>query len=104
MSRRRDKSEVEHLKGIIRKLQSENRHLRRQAKSVQRQQVRIEEWVEDVIEAYEGEEVPPPPPDHCPECASKEDYTKTDLGNRMLLWCKICGFRKTEKIKNEDSK
>lgn len=97
MSRGKDKSEVEHLKGVIRELQAENRRLKRQSKRVEKERVRIDAWMDDVMEAYVDQEPPPPPPDRCPMCGEKEEYSKSDLGNRILHNCKHCGYRKSEK-------
>jgi len=97
MGRNRDKSELAHLKGIIRKLESENKQLKRQAKRVQKEQARLDVWMDDVMDAYVEEVPPPPPPNRCPSCGDKTNYVKADLGNRILHNCKNCGYRKSEK-------
>lgn len=98
MARNKDKNEVEHLKGIIRTLKSENRHLKKKLNSYGKKIRGYDQLVSDA----EDDDEPPPLlktiKAACPECNS-EALDNVELGVRSMVVCRDCGYRKTTKRK-----
>lgn len=95
MSRKRDKNEVEHYKGIIRQLKSENRNLKKRLKESSRHNKLDEELREDYMELLEEKQF------HeekvvdlvkCPLC--RRDTKLLDLGRKKYVVCNHCSYRK----------
>ena len=99
MAKVKDRSETEMLRGENKKLRSEIRQLRKILGRFQKQAHRVEE-LEDLfenIDLFEEQQVKEIKEIFtCPLC-SKGNLIKTNLGNRKLITCDSCKFRRTEK-------
>ena len=87
MSKTRNKSssELEHLRGQVKKLRSENRLLKRRNKELERRSHYYEEIVDDVADEIIEK------PDSCPECG-KGDLIVKDLYHLVLTTCSLCEY------------
>lgn len=97
MTKSKDRSEAEYLRGIVRQLKSENRNLKKQLGLVSKKnrqyennlsdhsEFELEEMEEEFIEAREK----------CPKC--KADIEVLEIGNRDVRICKDCGYRSSRK-------
>jgi DNA-directed RNA polymerase subunit RPC12/RpoP len=95
LSRKRDKNEVEHYKGIIRQLKSENRNLKKRLKQTDRYNRLDEELREDyadLLEEKHYKEDRVVDLINCPDC--KRDTKLVDLGRKKYVVCNHCSFRK----------
>lgn len=94
---KKSKTEVEYLKGEIRKLRSENLHLKRELKklmNVQESFLEMQEAFADYSEAKEEKKADMT----CPSC-SRGPYVKFVIpGNREVRVCKVCNYRSTEEF------
>ena len=91
MSRKADKSELEHLRGLLRNLNSENRSLKRQLARATKRPI-----VEELEEEEDASLDSVPTGNRCPECF-KGELTTVSLGVRMLTTCSNCKYRKATK-------
>lgn len=99
MAKKRDRSETEYLRGLVRSLKSQVRHLKRHNKELGVQARRFEEHEDDMLEeGAQPSESPYQLPANTCEC-SKGQLVKTDLGVRIITTCTTCSFRKIEKKK-----
>lgn len=90
MTKKKERSESEYLRGENRKLKSENRHLR---KELNRLNKRSHLYVEPEMEE---DPIPIIQEARCPECQS--GLKSVSLGNvRTMRICYTCGYRKTYK-------
>jgi hypothetical protein len=96
----RDKNESEHLKGILRNLKAENRHLKKQLSRLQKEakitEAFMSTWDEGDEDLVAPEALPDPDKPSCPKC--RRTAVRIDLGTRSVLKCKQCG---TSTIKNK---
>ena len=92
--RQKESSEVEYLRGLVKKLKSQNRNLRKRLKELERK----EHWFEIVREEepIEIEENV----DKCPECV-KGKLSHIDLHHLTLIKCDKCEFK--QKLKSNRS-
>jgi hypothetical protein len=96
MAKKQKETELEFLRGLVRKLKSENRHLRKllggNSKKLNALESNIAEAevAEEELGLYELK-----PANLCPKCS--ESLETADLGSRLLYSCKKCTFRKTQK-------
>lgn len=94
MTRSKGKSEVEHLRGVIRSQKAEIRNLKKQlgaSNKLARRYVaetQENEWDEPVAETERA--------DRCPEC-SKGTISTVDLGVRSMDVCALCSYRRSRK-------
>ena len=86
--RRKQGKEDEYYKGQIRKLESENRQLRKRLKQLDKR----EHLYEDLIEAV-AEEIKPPKNGKCPECRDGT-LSHHDLKYVRIEKCDECKYRK----------
>lgn len=92
--RKKDRNEVEHLRGIIRELKSENRNLRKQIGRSNKKVLQLEEHasdLEDLEPPHQEEEVVAKV--SCPKC--RGNLKTVDLGTRTLVNCEDCKYRKS---------
>jgi len=98
MSRSKTKSEYENLKGIIRRLKSENRHLRKEIGRSNKKVSQVEgimndqeeEALEQLVEIDQEKKE-----ELCPKC-NKHKLDVIEIGTRLLLSCE-CGYRRSKK-------
>lgn len=83
--RRRERSETEYLRGEIRKLESENRQLKRDIKQANKRTTFFEDIVDDVVEPTDIEE-------KCEECKTGS-LKLLDLKHVTYLVCDSCNYR-----------
>lgn len=95
-TKNKNKSEVEHLRGIIRKLKAQVRSLSTRNKELERQSHFYEYIADEVIEDVEIKE------DICEECG-KGILSEIDLVHVIVTTCDLCEFRTTRK-KHEKKK
>lgn len=96
MTKKRDRSETEYLRGLVRSLKSQVRHLKRHNKELGAQAQRYEDHEEDMRE--EGEQPAVELAPAATECScGKGDLIHTDLGVKTLITCSACTFRKVKK-------
>jgi hypothetical protein len=95
-ARQREGSETEFLKGIIRKLKSENRYLKRCLSQLEKRK-----------HFYEHNEVDDEEPEEvlkkCDTCG-KGSLISIDFGVRTITRCSICTFKKVTKNETQRSK
>lgn len=93
-----ERNEVEHLRGIIRKLKSENRNLKKQVSRSEKNAARMESELEEQEDAAEEQEYEEKQPQatRCPEC--KSVCESKPLGNRVIHRCSSCNWRRTSKV------
>jgi len=93
----RDKNEEEHLRGILRNLRSENKHLKKQLARLQKQMGRAEIELSHYDESIEI--VPQATVEldttKCPKC--HKSVNPIDMGKRKVINCTHCGYRGTYK-------
>jgi len=91
----KDKNEEEHLRGLLRQLKAENRHLKKQLGRLEKQAK-----ITESFQTWPDEEdyAPPAPeeaPIHkCPKCGKQANLI--DLGKKKVLNCTHCGKRSTK--------
>lgn len=92
----KDKNTDEHLRGLIRQLKAENRHLKKQLGRLEKQ-ARVTEtfkaWPdEEPIAETSPEQLDTP---KCPKC--RRSTNPIDMGKRKVVNCTHCGYRGTYK-------
>ena len=87
--KQKDRSETEYLKGIIRKLESENRQLKRELKNAKKYEA-FECDEEMVIEKPKKKKL-------CKHCGEGEEIKNTLWNSRVMVTCTVCDFRKSVK-------
>jgi hypothetical protein len=98
MGKKRERSEAEYLRGLVRELKSENRNLKKRlgtvGKKVKRYEQLVDESAEEVEMEREAAYLTAKGKSRCPEC--KGDIELMDLGVRELHVCTSgCGYRRT---------
>jgi predicted nuclease with TOPRIM domain len=99
MPKKHNKREQEEVRGIVRKLQKENQKLKR---ALSRYDKRAHQY-DDLEEREQEFELESHVEKHhvvkqiptCPKCSGKLDAVP--IGNRLLITCQECDYRKTEK-------
>jgi ribosomal protein L37AE/L43A len=90
MAKKKSRSEVEYLRGLIRQQLKEIKKLKKQNNRNTKRKVAIDSW-----EVPEQEEQPKVlAKNKCPKCNS-EDVKTLNLGIKKILVCNECNFRKT---------
>lgn len=91
MAKNRTHSDLEHYRGLIRNLKSENRSLKRRLKQLEKREHQFE-YIEDVDDDNNDPSLPIAAT--CPQC-SKGFIKETDLGIKTLYKCTAegCTFR-----------
>ena len=90
MAKSKDADPVEYYKGVVRKLKSELRHLKKELSRFHKREHFLEdEVVEEPEEVYEDKP-------RCPKCSSR--IYISNLGNRRIESCIDCSYRKTFKV------
>lgn len=91
-TKNKESSEVEHLRGQVRKLEATNRRLRKRNRQLDKKSHFHEDVIDDVAEdiASKGET--------CPECG-KGQITTVDLKYLLIDSCDTCEYRKKYKPK-----
>jgi predicted RNase H-like nuclease (RuvC/YqgF family) len=84
-TRQRNHSELDHLRGRVKKLESQNRQLRRRLKSLDKR----EHLYEDLLETISEDIVIEP---KCPQCKSKIEYK--DFTHVKYEVCVDCDYKK----------
>lgn len=93
-TRQKERSEIELLKGRIRKLESENRAYRRENKSLKKKAHFHETTVEELAELRSIEEHEET--QSCPQCG-KGKVSSLDFVHLILETCDSCDYRKRTK-------
>lgn len=93
MAKKRERSETEFLRGLVRELKSELRHLKRKNNSNNKKLRGFEQLVGDPEEDAIVFETKLPDRLKCPDCG--EQVEVVDLFVRELHLCTGCDFRKT---------
>ena len=90
-------SELEHWKGLVKKLKSENRHLKRKLKVLEKREHFYEDVIEDVsVDNEISEEV-------CQTC-KQGMIIETDLKHIIIRKCNYCGEIERKKPNGETKK
>jgi rubrerythrin len=94
LARRKDKNELEHLRGEVRGLEKEVRRLKRQLRNEEKRHLAdpieyLDELLEEEIKENKQERRI-----ECPECISGS-LVISDLGIKSLEKCNQCSYRKT---------
>lgn len=84
-TKQRNHSELDHLRGRVKKLESQNRQLRRRLKSLDKR----EHLYEDLLEAVSEDIVIEP---KCPQCKGKIEYK--DFTHVKYEVCVDCDYKK----------
>jgi phosphoglycerate-specific signal transduction histidine kinase len=93
MVKKRERSEAEYLRGELRKLKAENRHLR---KELGRTTKKVKVFEETVDLQEEPEMTLEAATDLCKSCGKGQIQT-VDLGVRVMVTCTQCTYRKAYK-------
>ena len=99
MTKSKDKSEVEHLRGLVRELKSKNRNLEKELSRKGKREHRCENLEERERESYleeSSENQVIPNKNICPEC-SERPLQYIDIGIRYLISCEKCGPQGSKK-------
>lgn len=97
MSKKRDRSEVEHLRGVVKNQRSLIKHLKKEVGRSQKREHRVEDLEEILAEEMleeQHQEKEYVKDDKCPQCKTKVELV--DLGPKKLIICQSCGYRKTK--------
>lgn len=89
-SKNRERSEVEYLKGEVRRLR---KLLRQFEKS---------KHIYEAIDLHDPETIELPKVDKCSDCGKGEIKLILNFGNRMIYECSLCNYRRTEKVTSND--
>lgn len=89
-TKQKEKSEMEHLRGRIKRLQSQNRQLRKRNRELERKAHFFENIVDDVVEESDVTEV------ICPKCKSGV-LQLLDLHHISLISCTACDYKEKQK-------
>lgn len=100
MAKNKDRSEVEHLKGIIRQQKSIIKNLRKSVSRKNKKERNVEELEQALAEEYLKEEaeeiqIPIKQKDRCSKCQGETE--EVDLVVKWLVICQSCDFRFTRK-------
>jgi predicted nuclease with TOPRIM domain len=98
MTRSKDRSEVEYLRGRVKELQSENRNLKKQLSRKEKREHQyedLEEKLKEVELEEETEVFQEAARIKCPKC--KGEIGQVAIGTRLLLKCESCGHRESKK-------
>lgn len=98
MTRSKDRTEVETLKGKIRELQKENKQLKKLVGRADKRAQQYADWEESQQEPEEV--VIETIQEHikCPRC--KANLKQNQIGNvRIIIECESCEFREVKKLK-----
>lgn len=87
--KRKNKSELEYLRGIIRELEKENRQLRKRVREVEKK--------EHFFEKEPELEIDQPKIDACPDCGKGTVNLVIALDHISVFECNICNYRKSLK-------
>jgi predicted nuclease with TOPRIM domain len=90
-------SEVEELRGVVKKLKKENSQLKRQLRSANKYQHQYEDVIENNILEENPEEIVEKIA-YCPECHKGRLKLVLSLDIRQVYECDQCDFRKTVKV------
>lgn len=87
--RKKDKSEVEHFRGIIRELEKENRALKKQLKQLEKREHQYEEREQDEELVADSEDTKV---SLCKECG-RGIMSTLDLGKFVYKVCQVCDHK-----------
>lgn len=93
---RKTRSEVEHLRGHIRELESENKSLKRRLRQYEKRENLYEnnkEEIEEVLTSKALEETNPSKLKKCDDCG-KGAYEEFEIMEKVFGTCNVCGHRK----------
>lgn len=98
MAKKHSKQEQEEVRGVIRKLVKENQKLKRELSRYNKRAHRYDDLeereqeieLESQVQHHVVKQIPT-----CPKCTGKLDAVP--IGNRLLITCQDCDYRKTEK-------
>jgi hypothetical protein len=95
--RPKTRSELEHLRGVIRSLEAENRQLRKQLARSDKELQKAVDMASTVLDDITYHDMQYSSEPKCPKCANKLKHV--DLGTRTLVLCSNteCTYRKTNK-------
>lgn len=96
MAKNKDRTEIEYLRGIIKKLEAENRRLKKVSGANTKKLANLDD-IEDDVEEEQKQEVKIKnlfQEQQCPEC--NRTLEVIELGARKMHTC-ACGYRKTVK-------
>lgn len=94
MARKRDKNELEHLRGENRKLESEVRRLKKQLRQQEKETLNRDVDILDELLNQELEEKVVRK-ERCTQCGIGH-LDVTDLGIKKLIKCSECSYRRTK--------
>lgn len=92
MSRSRTHKHSEYYEGELKRLKSENRHLKKELKRLQKQGRQYDEYLEAVLEEELEVEIKPQAA-RCPDCGAPTSVL--DVGFKQYLICSACKYRKS---------
>lgn len=97
MTKPKERSETESLRGQVRNLRAEIKHLKRELGRKTKREYQFESLQEDLKEIELVKEIEPRLVNttKCPKCNGKLKYS--DLGVRTLVKCEECSFRESRK-------
>ena len=94
MPKKRERSEVEYYRSIIRELEKENRKLKKELKYHTKREELYENNREEIHEVLENKkEIKVKKLKRCDDC-SKGFLEEIEIMNKVFGTCNICGFRK----------
>jgi len=95
MTKSKDRSEAENLRGIIRNLRAENKHLKKQLSRKDKRAFQYEDLEDKLRDIETKEEYVEVEVNKCPKCKGK--IKNIELGARILIKCDNCNYRETKK-------
>lgn len=88
-TKNKNRSENEYFNGKIRKLESENRQLKKRLKALDKRAHYFEEMVNEVVEDVEMKNI-------CPQC-NKGTLQENDFKHIIIVKCDNCKYQKNRK-------
>lgn len=104
MTKTKEKSELEYLRGLVKSMRSQVKHLKKELSRKQKREYLHEDLEEKEAELLLEEEIREREhaiENKCPDCG-KGKLEFTDLNIRTLITCPSCGYKKI--IKNNGKK
>lgn len=92
-TRQKNHSETEHLRGLVKKLKSENRQLRKRLKELDRRSHFYQDIIDEVAEEVEVKNV-------CPSC-KKGIVEELNFVHIIVEKCNQCDYQKNRKPKKK---
>ena len=97
MPKKPERSEIEYLRGLCKRLEAENKHLRRRNRKLESKKHIFESEYPRYENTIETEDTYP-----CPECGKGNMHVVIELKDKIIEACDLCSHRNVVKLESED--